>query len=156
MKWFYTLLIFLILPFWFFACSENPVNNPKTPSGSGLNNSTTMNSFPFKINELNGRFTIVAETESAELYPKYAEFFEQFGYSGNGYCWEGHIIQILEKIAPELLSHIEFDPEAGAFFAYADTKANQLKFVELLGPIFSDLNQLKKYVDQADHSRIDD
>ncbi len=115
-----------------------------------------MNNFPFKINELSGHFVIVAETESSELYPKYAEFFEQFGYSGNGYCWEAHIIQILQKLDPALLSHIDFDPEAGAFYAYADTKENQLKFVQLLSPIFSDMDILKKYVEQADRSRIDD
>ncbi|MBK8145064.1 MAG: hypothetical protein IPK62_08730 [Bacteroidetes bacterium] len=35
---------------------------------------------------------------------------------------EGHIKQILETLKPELLQHIRFDPEAGAFFATADQK----------------------------------
>jgi Immunity protein 51 len=155
MKWLYSQFVFLIVPFCFFGCQESSSAQQNSASESSFNKNV-MNNFPFKTHELGGRFAIVAETESAELYPKYAEFFEQFGYSGNGYCWEGHIVQILEKIDPELLLHIKFDPEAGAFYAYADAKENQLKFVELLGPIFSDLNQLKNYVDQADRSRIDD
>jgi hypothetical protein len=114
------------------------------------------NYFPFQINDTDGRFTIIVETESEELYPTYAEFFEKHGYSGNGYCWEGHITQILERVNPELLSHIEFDPEAGAFFAYADTKENQIKMVGLLSPIFSDLMKLEEYIKKADRSRIDD
>jgi hypothetical protein len=114
------------------------------------------NYFPFKISDNSGRFTIIVETESPELYPKYADFFEKYGYSGNGYCWEGHITQILEKINPELLHHIDFDPEAGAFFAYADTKENQIKIVELLSPIFDDFTKLEEYVKKADRSRVDD
>ncbi|HZV70874.1 MAG TPA: Imm51 family immunity protein [Saprospiraceae bacterium] len=114
------------------------------------------NYYPFKIYDNDGRFTIVAETESPELYPKYAEFFEEYNYSGNGYSWEGHIIQILEKVNRELMDHIEFDPEAGAFYAYADTKENQILFVETLGPIFADFSKLAKYVSRADPLRIDD
>ncbi|MBK7691910.1 MAG: hypothetical protein IPJ31_12630 [Bacteroidetes bacterium] len=96
------------------------------------------------------------EIESPQLFPKYATFFEKYQYSGNGYCWEGHIKQILETLKPELLQHIRFDPEAGAFFATADTKENQILFVTLLSPIFSDLKKLEEYVKKADHSRIDD
>ena len=114
------------------------------------------NYFPFKIIDSNGQFAIIVETESPELYPKYADFFEKFEYSGNGYCWEGHITQILEKLNPELIHHIQFDPEAGAFFAYADTKENQIKIVELLSPIFADFAKLEEYVKKADRSRIDD
>lgn len=122
------------------------------------NNNTDSKSkyFPFKISENNGQFTILVATESPELYPKYANFFNKYNYSGNGYCWEGHIIQILEKLNPELLRHIDFDPEAGAFYAYADTKENQIKIVELLSPIFTDLTKLAEYVKKADHSRISD
>ena len=114
------------------------------------------NYFPFKIYDDTDRFTVMAILEEPELYPKYADFFEKYGYEGNGYCWEGHITQILEKIQPELLQHVDFDPEAGGFYAYLDTKENQLKFVELLSPIFSDLTKLAVYVKKADHSRVDD
>jgi hypothetical protein len=51
---------------------------------------------------------------------------------------------------------ITFNPEAGSFFSYADTKDNQLKIVELLGPIFSDFTKLERYVATVDRSRIDD
>jgi hypothetical protein len=141
-----------------FSCGQT-LNETRIKPGNNdtiQNRNSMTNYFPFKIRDNEGHFVIVAETESSELYPKYASFFEKHQYSGNGYCWEGHIIQILEKLNPDLLKHIDFDPEAGAFFAYADTKENQLKFVELLSPIFSDLNKLEKYVSQADRSEIDD
>jgi hypothetical protein len=132
-------------------------NNTDTTIVTTIKNTNKMtNYFPFKISDNNGQFVIIVETESPELYPKYADFFEKYEYSGNGYCWEGHITQILEKLNPELLHHIDFDPEAGAFFAYADTKENQIKIVELLSPIFADFAKLEEYVKKADRSRIDD
>jgi hypothetical protein len=85
---------------------------------------------------------------------KYTGVFEKHGYSGNGESWAGHIAQILEKVDPSLLSHIDFDPEGGAFFAYADTKANQMRFVEILVPIFTDLRLLDSYIAKADSDRI--
>ncbi len=112
--------------------------------------------YPFEITEEDGHYTISAQIESAELFKAYNPVFTRNGYSGNGYCWEGHITQILEKLNKGLLSHIEFDPEAGAFYAYADSKTTQQKFVDVLSPIFADLKKLEQYIKAADRSRIDD
>lgn len=132
----------------------NYTDTTKVTTNNNINNVT--NYFPFEISDNDGQFAIIVETESPKLYPKYAEFFEKYEYSGNGYCWEGHITQILEKLNPELLGHIDFDAEAGVFFAYADIKENQIKIVELLRPIFADFTKLDEYVSNADRSRIDD
>ena len=112
--------------------------------------------FPFSIRSNEGQNTIDAFLGGEELYPKYSNFFKKYGYEGNGYCWEGHIIQILEKLNRTLLTHIDFDSEGGAFYATVDTKENQMKFIKLLSPIFSDLKQLAIWVKKADRSRIDD
>ena len=117
---------------------------------------TTTNPYPFQLYNNDGQFTIVADLESDELYEMYLPFFEEHGYEGNGYCWEGHIIQILEKEDSELLNHLNFDPEAGAFYAYADSKETQAKFVNLLSPIFSDLQKIETYITAANRDRIDD
>lgn len=111
---------------------------------------------PFELQDFDGQHNIVANIESGDLYPKYYDFFQKHGYEGNGYCWEGHIIQILEKLDKSLLTHINFDPEAGTFFAIANSKETQIKFVELLSPIFSDMKKLEEWVKKADRSRIDD
>lgn len=112
--------------------------------------------YPFELQNNNGQYGIVANIESKELYPKYYDLFRKYGYEGNGYCWEGHIRQILEKLDKSLLDHIEFDPEAGTFFATADSKESQQKFVALLSPIFSDMKKLEEWVKKAERSRIDD
>ncbi|WP_185155967.1 Imm51 family immunity protein [Fulvivirga kasyanovii] len=114
-----------------------------------------MNPYPFQISD-NGQFAIIAAIESEDLYNKYYPLFEKHGYEGNGYCWEGHIIQILEKNNSGLLEHIEFDPEAGGFYAYADSKEAMEDFISLISPIFSDINKLEEYIQSADRNRIDD
>lgn len=146
----------------FLACGQTP-SDPKSQEINANNSQGStqapknMNDYyPFTLSEHDGLYVVMAEIEGPELYPKYAEFFEEREYSGSGYCWEGHIKLILEKLDPALLQHIDFDPEAGAFFSYADTKENQIKMVELLSPIFSDLEKLAEYVESADRSRIDD
>ncbi len=112
--------------------------------------------YPFQTYEIDEHISIKAEIESKDLYEKYNPLFEKHNYSGNGYCWEGHIIQILEKENEELLNHLDFDPEAGGFYVYADDEETKNEFLKILCPIFQDLNLLEKYIQEADRSRIDD
>jgi hypothetical protein len=129
----------------------------KAPSNSNkLLTKMNNKNFPFEVLEINGHYQITAAIESPALYPEYYNLFKKYNYEGNGYCWEGHITQILEQLDKELLKHIEFDPEAGSFVAHVDTKANQIKFMKILQPIFSELNKLEAWVKKANRSRIDD
>lgn len=98
-------------------------------------------------------FYIKAEVERL---PKYMELFYSYEYEPNGYCWEGHITQILEKENPDLLTHLTFDSEAGAFYVEADSEESQQSFIDALCPIFQDLQKLEEYISSADRSRIDD
>jgi hypothetical protein len=112
--------------------------------------------FPFLVLEDEENFRIMAPIEDAELIKKYDPLFSKYKYEPNGYCWEGHIEQILEKIDPELLSRLDFDSEGGCFNVYAQSQNDQIKFVELLSPIFSDLKLLEEYIKNADRNRVDD
>lgn len=86
----------------------------------------------------------------------YVPFFESLGYSGNGVTWEGIVIHVLENIEPNLIDYIDFNSEGDAFYAVADSREAQLRFAELLSPIFSDLKKLEPFVKSADRSEIDD
>ncbi len=111
---------------------------------------------PFFTGEEGGHFFIGAEIESDLLFEKYNPIFSEHGYAGNGYSWEGHIEQILEKLDKELLAHLEFDSEMATFYARADSKETQQRFVNILSPIFADLSQLEAYLRKADRGRISD
>ena len=107
--------------------------------------------FPFSLGEKN---TVIAYLQSKMLYPRYLYLFEKYRYSGDEYCWEGHVKQILEKTNPKLLKHIKMDSEAGMFIAYADSKETQSALVRTLSPIFSDDKKLVEWIKKADRSRI--
>jgi len=101
-------------------------------------------------------YMIAAEIEDLAMFDKYNPIFEKYGYSGNGYSWEGHIIQILKKVKSDLIIRIMFDPEAGGFYAFADSERSQREIVKILSPIFSDIPKLEAYLKSADRSKIDD
>lgn len=107
--------------------------------------------FPFSLGENN---TVIAYLRGKMLYPHYQNLFEKYRYSGDEYCWEGHVKQILEKVNPKLLKHIKMDSEAGMFIAYADSKETQSALVKTLSPIFSDDKKLAEWIKKADRSRI--
>ena len=107
--------------------------------------------FPFTLGEKN---EVIAFLRSKMLYPRYLYLFEKYRYSGDEYCWEGHVKQILEKTNPKLLKHIKMDSEAGMFIAYADSKETRSAFLKTLCPIFSDEKKLAEWVKKADRSRI--
>ncbi len=144
----------LLLTILALACGEQ--DDRKFTSDPGRSSPATEAWFPFELYSDGNRYVIVAYLESDTLLKIYESFFAEHGYEGNGPCWEGHIIQILEELDRELLNHIEFDPEAGAFFAYAYSQASQHRFVEVLAPIFADLSKLDAYVQRAQRWRIYD
>ncbi len=98
----------------------------------------------------------MAAIETKDLYPKYFNLFKRYGYSGNGESWSDIIQQILEKRAPDLIERITFDPEAGAFFAYAKNEGDRQRFIQIVAPVFSDIKALESFIRNADKSRMDD
>jgi hypothetical protein len=150
-------VIFFIAVFLFMSCRENKKDKPADKNDTQASSEKKDNKyFPFILKESDGEYLITADIEGPALHPKYTDFFQKNGYEGNGPCWEGHVEQILEKTNRDLLEHLEFDSEAGGFYAFADSKENQIKIAEIISPIFSDMNKLEEWVKKADRARIDD
>lgn len=112
--------------------------------------------FPFTVRQVDGKYMISAEIEEPPLYPKYFNLFKKYNYTGNGQTWSDLIQQILKKQAPDLLGRIQLDPEASMFAAYANTVADEQRFLNILVPVFSNLSMLEHYIKQADRSKFDD
>jgi hypothetical protein len=126
---------------------EAPFYSHRLPEGSpritkNYDSSKIQNYSPFIVYN-DGSYMIAAEIETKDLLEKFNPIFEKYGYSGNGYSWEGHIKQILEKENPALLNHIRFDPEAGGFYAFADGEESQLLFAKQLAGIFNNPGKLE-------------
>ena len=136
-----------------FYTKQLPTGSPRI---SKEYDSTKIESYdPFVIYK-DGSYMIAAEIESKELFEKYNPIFEKYQYSGNGYSWEGHIKQMLQKENPTLLKHLQFDPEAGGFYVFADTEKTQRQFADIVSKIFKDIPKLEQYLKTADREKIDD
>jgi hypothetical protein len=136
-----------------FYSKQLPAGSPRT---SKQYDSTKIESYyPFIIYK-DGSYMIAAEIEYGESFNKYRPVFEKYGYSGNGYSWEGHIKQMLQKENPSLLQHLQFDPEAGGFYVFADNEKNQRLFADFVSKIFKDIPKLEGYLKSADKSEVDD
>lgn len=114
----------------------------------------TLDIYPFQLKKAYKE--IIANLESAELFLKYHSFFKANGYEGNGYCWEGHIIQILEKLNSELLAFIDFDSVTEKFQCSFENSEAMQNFINIVVPIFSNMNELQYWVSTAARDRIDD
>jgi hypothetical protein len=109
--------------------------------------------YPFKIAaakapaDTTRQFVILADLSERD---DYYQVFENHGYSGNGPSWREHIETVIEEFQPDLLDHLEFDEEAEAFLAYADSLAAVRQFMACVLPYFGDLGKLNKYLSQTD------
>lgn len=113
--------------------------------------------FPFETEDYWGNpYPVFSNLKSKDIYMPYYSLFSNLGYEGNGYCWEGHIRQVLKEIDKDLLQQLNFDSQTDVFYAFTNTKECQEKFLQILTPIFSDLDKLEKWVKKADRAQIDD
>jgi hypothetical protein len=109
--------------------------------------------YPFKVAaakdpaDTTRQFVILADLSELD---DYSQVFENHGYGGNGPSWREHIETIIEEFEPDLLEHVEFDEEAGAFLAYADSLSAVRQFMACVLPYFGDLGKLNTYLRQTD------
>jgi len=134
--------------------AERPAHRPRT---SGRNDSTNKTNpyYPFVLSS-DGGYTIAVEIETKDIMARYTPLFEKYGFSGSGESWAGLIRHILATKDPALLGHLDFDPEAGGFFAAADNEKTQKEFGEVVGRIFQDIPTLESYMKTADKSEMND
>lgn len=106
---------------------------------------------PCTLTEYDGTYTVQI-SDKASL--KYQSIWDEFGYSGNGYTWEGLIRQFLKK--DKLNIAVEFDSEAGTFWANLKTRSDQLKLAKYIHDLCADKKKFRQYIKQADRSLVDD
>ncbi|HRZ78980.1 MAG TPA: Imm51 family immunity protein [bacterium] len=128
------------------ADSKNSV-----PVESSLYKKKKNKDFPFTADEN----IVNVNLEDKEIFEKYYPLFEKYNIEGNGYAWEGMIKQILEKMKPELIEHLEFDSEGSSFCVYSDSEKVQKEFVKTIAPIFSDIQKFENWLKEIDKKKLD-
>jgi len=136
--------------------SDEPVNKNapfythQLPDGhpriSKQYDSTKIEDFwPFIIYK-DGSYMVVGNLNSDTTLDKYGIFLERYGGEGTGYNWAALIKVILKKENPALLKHVDFDPEASAFYLFADNESHQREFAEFASKSFKDTAKLIRYL----------
>ncbi|TAF33451.1 MAG: hypothetical protein EAZ57_05820 [Cytophagales bacterium] len=87
---------------------------------------------------------LIAETH--ELQP----LFEEYGYIGNGYAWEGLLSLLINEQYNSLSESIEFDSEADMLVVYLKTEAEQYKVAEIIRALYQDQYQLRELIKVID------
>jgi len=109
---------------------------------------------PFMARQNENRYQILLK--DFKLYDVYNRLFQVEGYSGNGYCWEGHIIQIFKKEDKTLLQHISFYPEADNIIMGTSSVKYKDRALQVLNSVFSNHKRLKRFIKSADWTQIDE
>lgn len=108
--------------------------------------------FPCKSVNYDGVYRVTIEYEAIFYF---LELFADNLIYGNGYTWEGVVIQYLEKTHQDLLSELEFDSEGDAFVAYCASEKVQNDLSEVIHELCMNEEEFRIFLQQVDHSRID-
>ena len=115
--------------------------------------STKIETFwPFIIYKDNS-YMVAANINSDTTLDRFTALFEKYGGEGSGYNWAALIKVILKKENPDLLSHLDFDPEGGAFYLFADSEKSQRQFADFSSMVFKDTIKLTGYLTGPDKEK---
>lgn len=78
------------------------------------------------------------------------DVFEEYGWEGGGYGWEGVARSVVRSRAPELAGRFGLDPEAGMFVAYGEDPDALRALGALLREAFHDRAVLRKLIEAGE------
>jgi Immunity protein 51 len=140
-----------------FINKEAPFYTHQIPDGhpriSKLYDSAKIEDFwPFIIYK-DSSYMVAANLNNDTTLNKFGTLFEKFEGDGTGYNWAALIKVILKKENPDLIKHLDFDPEAGAFYLFADSEKSQRQFAEFASEIFKDTTKIIFYLTGPDKEK---
>lgn len=99
---------------------------------------------------------VSVEIDETKVDSLYRPIFEKYGYDGTGINWSNLIKLILRNENPALEKHLQFDPEGGGFYLFADSEKSQRLFAGFMSKIFNDTMKIDGYLKNADKKVIED
>lgn len=95
---------------------------------------------------------LLKESDVAGMF----DVVESLGHTPNGYFWEGVAKTLVRQAAPELEEVLDYDSEAGMFCACASAKAPLARLGELMAPVVTSAERLRKIMASANGVDFDD
>lgn len=87
-------------------------------------------------------------------FDDYVDIFDEQGWLGNGYAWEGVVQVLLADRAPEILDVVEFDSEAGLFAVRAAEQDPLLEVAAAIRDAVVDLDVLADAITRAEEQGL--
>lgn len=161
-------LIFLASCLISFSCirqsdttKKNVIQSPKVPlahfrsSGISIDHPRITKLYRLELREEHWPFfmykdethMVVGNINGDPTLDLYAELIERYGGDGTGYDWTALLQHMLQREDAALLQHLDFDPEACAFYVFADSEKNQRAFVQFAARAFKDTTHLIRYLE---------
>ena len=130
-----------------FYTHQVPAGHPRI--SKQYDSSKILQFWPF-ILYTDGSYMIAAEIGRDTTLETFESFFDKYGGDGTGYNWAALLKVILKKENPDLIKHLDFDPEAGGFYLFADSEDSQKQFVDFASKAFKDKSKLIGYLTGPD------
>ncbi len=107
--------------------------------------------YPCTLTSNDGTYTVqISDATSVD----FKSIWDEFEYSGNGYTWEGLVKQFIKMDKLNIV--VDFDSEAGTFWANLKTRSDQLRLAKYIHDLCADKKKFREYVKKADRSLVDD
>jgi hypothetical protein len=87
-------------------------------------------------------------------FDDYVDIFDEQGWLGNGYAWEGVVQVLLADRAPEVLDQVEFDSEADLFSVRAGDTEPLLEVAAAIREAVVDLDVLADAITRAEEQGL--
>jgi len=136
-----------------FYTKQLPVESPRI--SKDYDSSKVESFFPFILYK-DGSYMVSVETDEMKVYNTYAPIFQKYNYDGSGYNWAALIKLILRNENPDLEMHLQFDPEGGGFYSFADSEKSQRLFANFISKIFNDTLKIDNYLKKSDNKKFED
>ena len=111
--------------------------------------------FPFILYK-DGSYMVSAEVDQMKINSFYSRIFQKYSYDGTGYNWSALIKLVLRKENPDLEKHLQFNPEGGGFYLFADSEKSQRLFASFMSKVFNDTLKINSYLKNADNKTFED
>ncbi|GAA2401433.1 hypothetical protein Cme02nite_58490 [Catellatospora methionotrophica] len=87
-------------------------------------------------------------------FDDYVDIFDEQGWLGNGYAWEGVVQVLLTDRAPQVLDQVEFDSEADLFSVRAADTEPLLEVAATIRDAIVDLDVLADAITRAEEQGL--
>lgn len=136
-----------------FYTHKLPVNSPRIFKNY---DSTKLETFyPFNIYK-DGSYMVCLEIgRDPKVFNSYQPIFDKYDYNGSGNDWAALVYLIIKKENPELIKQVQFDPEGGGFYLFADSEKTQRQVATIMTKAFGDTTKFEEFLKNADKEKIE-